>query len=98
MPRLSQPERDRAIGMLQAGRDRRAVARLLGVHHSTVVHLEQRYNTTSADRPRAGRPRVTTAAQDRANRTVPDYWAINVKDICGIQTHTFDFTKFGQKL
>ena len=26
MPRLSQPERDRAIGMLQAGRDRRAVA------------------------------------------------------------------------
>ena len=54
MPRLSQPERDRAIGMLQAGRDRRAVARLLGVHHSTVVRLEQRYNTT--------------AAQDRANR------------------------------
>ena len=33
---------------------RRAVARLLGVHHSTVVRLEQRYNTT--------------AAQDRANR------------------------------
>ena len=54
MPRLSQPERDRAIGMLQAGRDRRAVARLLGVHHWTVVRLEQRYNTT--------------AAQDRANR------------------------------
>ena len=54
MPRLSQPERDRAIGMLQAGRDRQAVARLLGVHHSTVVRLEQRYNTT--------------AAQDRANR------------------------------
>ena len=70
MPRLSQPERDRAIGMLQAGRNRRAVARLFGVHHSTVVRLEQRYNTTgtSADRPRAGRPRVTTAAQDRANR------------------------------
>ena len=42
----------------------------VGVHHSTVVRLEQRYNTTgtSADRPRAGRPRVTTAAQDRTNR------------------------------
>ena len=83
MPRLSQPERDRAIGMLQAGRDRRAVARLLGVHHSTVVRLEQRYNTT--------------AAQDRANR-LSQITGLKCQGLCGIQTHTFDFTKFGQKL
>ena len=83
MPRLSQPERDRAIGMLQAGRDRRAVARLLGVHHSTVVRLEQRYNTT--------------AAQDRANR-LSQITGLKCQGHNGIQTHTFDFTKFGQKL
>lgn len=70
MPRLQQPERDRAIGMLQAGRSTRAVARVFGVHHSTVVRLAERFQTTgsSNDRPRSGRPRVTTAAQDRANR------------------------------
>lgn len=70
MPRLSQPERDRAIGMLQAGRCCLAVARVFGVHRSTITRLAERYHATgsSNDRPRTGRPRVTTAAQDRANR------------------------------
>ena len=66
MPRLSQPERDRAIGMLQAGRDRRAVARLLG------VRVRVRVNPNPNPNPKMSRT-------------------------CGIQTHTFDFTKFGQK-
>lgn len=70
MPRLSQAERDRAIGMVQAGRSSRAVARVFGVHCCTITRLVERYNTTglSNDRPRTGRPRVTTAAQDRYNR------------------------------
>lgn len=70
MPRLAQPERDRAIGMLQAGRGCAAVARVFGVHRSTITRLAERYHVTgsSNDRPRTGRPRVTTAAQDRANR------------------------------
>uniref|UniRef100_A0A673AZN3 Transposase Tc1-like domain-containing protein n=1 Tax=Sphaeramia orbicularis TaxID=375764 RepID=A0A673AZN3_9TELE len=56
--------------MLQAGWSRRAVARVFGVHHSTVGRLAERYHTTrsSNDRPRSGQPHVTTAAQDRANR------------------------------
>ena len=70
MPRLSKPERDRAIGMLQAGRGCLAVARVFGVHRSTITRLAERYHATgsSNDRPRTGRPRVTTAAQDRANQ------------------------------
>lgn len=70
MPRLSQPERDRALGMLQAGRSTRVVARAFNVHNATIVRLAQRFRTTgsSSDLARSGRPRVTTAAQDRANR------------------------------
>uniref|UniRef100_A0A673AQ28 Transposase Tc1-like domain-containing protein n=1 Tax=Sphaeramia orbicularis TaxID=375764 RepID=A0A673AQ28_9TELE len=46
------------------------VARVFGVHHSTVVRLVEHYHTTgsSNDHPRSSRSHVTTAAQDRANR------------------------------
>uniref|UniRef100_A0A673AQB7 Transposase Tc1-like domain-containing protein n=1 Tax=Sphaeramia orbicularis TaxID=375764 RepID=A0A673AQB7_9TELE len=56
--------------MLQAGWSRWAVARVFGVHHSTVGRLAECYHTTSSSnkRPRSGQLHVTTAAQDRANR------------------------------
>uniref|UniRef100_A0A672ZXQ3 Transposase Tc1-like domain-containing protein n=1 Tax=Sphaeramia orbicularis TaxID=375764 RepID=A0A672ZXQ3_9TELE len=55
--------------MFQSGL-RWAVARVFGVHHSTVGRLAERYHTTgsSSDRPRSGRPHVTTAAQDHPSR------------------------------
>ena len=44
------------------------VARHFGVHVSTIEHLVRRLRETGrvADRPRSGRPRVTSQRQDRA--------------------------------
>ena len=66
MKRLLRPHRDQAIGMLQAGRSARIIARTFGVHHSAVVRLAEhaeRYRITgsSNNRARSSRPRVTTA-------------------------------------
>lgn len=67
MPQLPQNERNRAIGMLGAGMTVRAVARALNVHPSTISRLRRRYAEigSTANRPHARRPRVTTPAQDR---------------------------------
>lgn len=67
MPRLSEPERNQAIGMLRAGMTAREVARRFNVHECTVCRLHTRFRQTHvvSDRPRSGRPRVTTAEQDR---------------------------------
>lgn len=67
MGRLSMQERERAIGMLQAGMAARQVARRMNCSHSTVIRLSQRNAATgsTADRRRSGQPRVTTPAQDR---------------------------------
>lgn len=67
MPRLTTQERERAIGMLSAGLSCRHVANHLGCNVSTISRLQTRENATGsvADRPRSGRPRVTTEAQDR---------------------------------
>ncbi len=72
MPRLSQVERDQAIGMLTAGMTQAEVARRLGCHCCTIARLRQRYRQTGVtrDRPRSGQPRVTTVAQDRRIRTM----------------------------
>ena len=53
--------------MLEAGMSVTAVARQIGVHHSTVSRLWSRWVATGShrDRRRSGRPRITTAAQDR---------------------------------
>ena len=66
-PSLSQSDRSRAIGMLEAGQSSRSVARQFGVHHSTIIRLKDRFLTTGSvqDRPRCGRPRKTTSGQDR---------------------------------
>ncbi len=70
MPRLSQAQRNQAIGMLRAGVAPVAVSRVFGCSRITIFNLITRMQQTGdvADRPRAGRPRVTTLRQDRAIR------------------------------
>ena len=55
-----------ALGMLQGGMRTADVARAINCNVRTVRRLRQRYRETgwTADRPRSGRPRVTTPAQD----------------------------------
>ena len=67
MPRLSEVQRERAIGMLEAGQTRQAVARHFDCHISTIYRLQERVQDTGStrDRPRSGRPRVTSQRQDR---------------------------------
>jgi IS30 family transposase len=62
MPRLSNNDRNQALGMLRAGISTREVARLFNCHQSTVVRLRQMFQTTNnmSDRPQPGQPRVTT--------------------------------------
>ena len=67
MPRTSENDRLRAVGMLQAGRSVSATARQLNPQRSTLrVWLTRFRNTRSvSDLPGHGRGRVTTAGQDR---------------------------------
>lgn len=67
MPRLSSHQRSCAIGMLESGRSQRWVARHLPCSNAAVSKLVRRYNETGRveDRARSGRPRETTALQDR---------------------------------
>ena len=57
MPRLNCTNRNIAIGLLEAGQSQQTVARRMAVHQTTISRLWAR--------PRSGRPRVTTRAQDR---------------------------------
>ena len=63
MVRLSQLDRGRAIALILQGRSQRDVAQ----HESTISRLVQHLRATGrlTDRPRSGRPRVTTQRQDR---------------------------------
>ena len=72
MPRISVQERERALGQLQAGRSGRDVAATFGCHLATIYRLGTRHHLTGAvnDRPRSGRPRVTSQHQDRHIRFV----------------------------
>ena len=72
MVRLSQLDRGRAIALILQGRSQRDVAQQFGVHESTIPRLVQRPRATGrlTDRPRSGRPRVTTQRQDRRIRLV----------------------------
>nr|KAG5714667.1 hypothetical protein BaRGS_000155 [Batillaria attramentaria] len=65
--RLSTLDRGRALGWLQDGTSGREVARRLGVSHSVIQRLHERFQATgSADeRPRSGRPRATNRRNDR---------------------------------
>lgn len=67
MPRLSNDQRQQAIGRLQAGESVQQVARAFRVNVSTVYRLQHRFRATNRcdDLPRSGRPKVTTERQDR---------------------------------
>lgn len=67
MPRLNQDQRNQAIGMLNAGQTVTAVSRAFGCTRRTILRLADRFRQTGSvrDRPRSGRPRVTTAREDR---------------------------------
>jgi transposase len=64
---LSTNERQRAVGMLQAGQSARRVAGTFGVAPITITRLLNRFTTTNSVtyRARSGRTRVTTQRQDR---------------------------------
>lgn len=66
MPRLTENERMRAIGMSECNISQREIARRLNCNHTTIGRLLDRYQQTrsSRDRQRTGRPRVTTPAVD----------------------------------
>ena len=67
MPRLNNDERNQAIGMLNAGVLATVVSRHFGCTRKTIERVRRRFRVTGnvVDRPRSGRPRVTTAANDR---------------------------------
>ena len=67
MPRLNNDERNQAIEMVNAGMSATVVSRHLGCTRKTIERLRRRFRVTVnvADRPWSGRPRVTTAADDR---------------------------------
>jgi len=72
MPRLRQNERERAVGMVQAGMRHEDVANQFGCSKLTITRLMSRVRQTggTADRPRSGRPRVTSERQDRHIRLI----------------------------
>lgn len=65
--KLSVAERWQAIGMSNAGRSTRSIGNHFNVNHTVIVRLLQRHLDTGTvnDRPRSGRPRLTTRRNDR---------------------------------
>ncbi|MEW8545001.1 MAG: transposase [Candidatus Thiodiazotropha sp.] len=65
--KLSETDRARALGCLDAGMRSREVARRFHTSHQTINRIRQRYRQTGQfkDMPRSGRPKVTTRAEDR---------------------------------
>ncbi len=65
MVRLTSNQRNDAVRMLLNGTSQCTVARALNVNRSTISRLYQRvrHTGTSADRPRSGRPSVTSPSQ-----------------------------------
>ncbi|GFR92240.1 transposable element Tc1 transposase [Elysia marginata] len=67
MPRLSEVDRHRALGLLQAGLPISEVSLRMNVNRTTIFRLRQRLHETDtvSDRSCSGRPRCTTQRQDR---------------------------------
>ena len=65
--KLSDEERARALGRMEAGIHPQDVANQFNVHRSTIIRLRDRHRATGtvSDRPRSGRPKVTTQHEDR---------------------------------
>ena len=70
MVRLTDVQRGRAIALLMQGQRQQQVANHFGVNVSAIDRLVRRLRETGhlADRPRSGRPRVTSRRQDRTIR------------------------------
>lgn len=70
MPRLSENQRNQAIGMLQAGARVMDVAQHFGCSRQTIHNLSTRFGNTGSvhDRPRSGAPRVTSLRDDHVIR------------------------------
>ena len=68
MPRLSEDQRNQAIGMLNVGARANDVARQFGCSRQTIHNLVTRYAATGSvrDRQRPGRERATSRRDDRA--------------------------------
>ncbi|XP_053384473.1 uncharacterized protein LOC128550131 [Mercenaria mercenaria] len=66
MARLNQIQHERAIAMMQCNRRAEDIVRLFGCTKATINSLRRRFQQTgsTSDRPRSGRPRVTTQADD----------------------------------
>ena len=67
MTRLNNDQRNQAIGMLNAGTSATVISQHFGCTRKTIERLRRRFRVTGnvADRPRSGRPRVTTAVEDK---------------------------------
>ena len=65
--KLSDEERARELGRIEAGIRPQDVANLFSVHRSTIIRLHDRHRATGtvSDQPRSGRPKVTTQHEDR---------------------------------
>ena len=71
MPNLRNHVRSMIIGMVTSGMKHKDIAQRLGIHRNTVLNTVRRFVTTgsTSERPRSGRPRVTTARDDQFIRT-----------------------------
>ena len=65
--KLSDEERARALGRIEAGFHPQDVTNQFNVHRSTIIRLLDHHRATGtvSDRPRSGRPKVTTQHEDR---------------------------------
>ena len=72
MPRLSESDRNQAIGMLRGNVSVAHIARTFNTSRKTIHLLRARLAATGTvkDRPRTGRPKKTTHGQDRYMRTL----------------------------
>ena len=74
MPRISNQNRAIAVGLLEAGTPVKQVARRMGVSPNAIRKLRQKFMEPGQvkNRPRNGRPKVTTYREDRLviNRTL----------------------------
>ena len=66
MPRLTENQHLRAVGMMETGMAQNEVARHFGVHRNTISSLWRRFqqNGKPRDLPQSGRPCVTSRQQD----------------------------------
>ena len=71
MPNLTNHVRSMIIGMSDAGMKQKDIAQRLNIHRHTVRNTIRRFRLTgsTAELPRSGRPRITTARDDQYIRT-----------------------------